>query len=296
MHEHRLIFRQNCIVSVTIPERRTDPLSIAKRRARAALMQQRTTYTNGTMSAATSRKLKSVAECYLQSIYYRRDAQQRAGVPLSSVPAFITLTYPAPVQHTHEHTKRKHLTPFLSYLTRAKNCGSYIWRAELQQNGNIHFHIFTHRFIEWKWVRATWNNILSTDGYIQQFAAKHGHTNPNSTDVEMIRDLDRAAAYVAKYITKTPLSNSGIITGRQYGMSDNVRKICKHYHISNEDAHAFQHAVWNSGIDVEVKKINDFASLLFFEKNTREVLMKSDMSEFKMYRQHYVNVASQLRM
>lgn len=296
MHEHRLIMRHNCAVSVTIPEVKNDPLSKLRRQLRAKQMQQRAQYSKGTMSANTARKLKSIAEAYLAAIYYKREAQSRAGVRITCVPTFITLTYPSVVLHSHEHCKRKHLGAFLSYLSRTKAVNAYIWRAELQQNQNIHFHIFGHRFTEWQWVRATWNNIIAADGYIDAFEKAHGHRNPNSTDIEMVRNLDKAGAYIAKYISKIDPSVSGQIKGRLYGMSDNVRAACKHYSISDADAHAFIHACYSAGISFEKKEINDFARLLFFEKSMRETLQKADMQEFKMYRAHYVNIANTLKM
>lgn len=296
MHEDRLIFRHNCAVSVKIIAPKNDPLSKMRRQMRAKQMQQRATYTNGTMSSETARKLKSIAEAYLAAIYYRRDAQQRAGVRITCVPTFITLTYPSVVTHPHEHCKRRHLGAFLSYLSRTKAVNAHIWRAELQQNGNIHFHVFGHKFVEWQWVRATWNNIVAADGYIDAFEKQHGHRNPNSTDVEKIANLDKAAAYISKYIAKNTQSAQGAIKGRLYGMSDNVRAACKHYSLSNEDAAAFIHACYTEGLVFEKKEINDFARLLFFEKSIREVLQKADMEEFKMYRAHYINIAHTLKM
>ena len=291
MHERRLIFRHNCIVDVFIPERRNDPLSKTRRALNALKQSQRQQHTTGIMSTTAARKLKSIAECYLQAIAFKRDAQTRAGVRISTVPTFITLTYPSVQTHDDEHCKRQHLKPFLSYLTRSKHCAAYLWRAELQQNGNIHFHVMSDRFVEWQWIRTTWNNCIAQDGYIAAFAAKHGHTNPNSTDVEKIANIDAAAMYITKYISKIDPSVQRQIKGRLYGMSDNLRKHAKHYTLSNEDRAEFIHAVWDTDLEPQQRKINDFASVVFFEKKTREILMKSDMHTFKMYRQHYYDVA-----
>jgi hypothetical protein len=99
----------------------------------------------------------------------------------------------------------------------------YYWVAEKQQNGNIHFHILTDKFVDWKWIRKAWNTRLETLGYISEFKAKHGHNNPNSTDVEDIRSLAKSAVYVTKYTTK--IDQQGKIQGRLHGECD-LLKLC----------------------------------------------------------------------
>ena len=53
---------------------------------------------------------------------------------------FITLTLSDVQAHTDDSIKEHMLQPFLYWLQRYYNC-SYVWKAETQINGNIHFHI-----------------------------------------------------------------------------------------------------------------------------------------------------------
>src|SRR5438552_841266 len=62
---------------------------------------------------------------------------------------FITLTLSDIQFHPDRFIKRKMLDPFLKWLVRVHNCKNYVWKAETQDNGNIHFHITTNKFIHW---------------------------------------------------------------------------------------------------------------------------------------------------
>jgi len=63
---------------------------------------------------------------------------------------FITLTLPSKQAHTDEEIKKVPFANFLQTLRRKYNMKYYIWKAEKQNNGNIHFHIITNSFIHHK--------------------------------------------------------------------------------------------------------------------------------------------------
>jgi hypothetical protein len=52
-------------------------------------------------------------------------------------------------------------------------------------------------------LRNSWNEVQNRLGYIDQFEKKHGHRNPNSTDVHSLRKVKNLAAYFIKYMTKS---------------------------------------------------------------------------------------------
>ncbi len=118
---------------------------------------------------------------------------------------FITLTLPAAQgKVTDQEIKKKVLQPWLKHMRIRRNLKSYIWRAERQYNGNVHFHITTDTYIPLEQIRTTWNYYLEELGYITKFKEKHGYDEPNSTDVHSIRKVKNIAAYMIKYMSKTP--------------------------------------------------------------------------------------------
>jgi len=152
---------------------------------------------------------------------------------------FITLTLASKQVHSDNEIKSQCLDHFLTELRQFSPGISYIWRAEAQANGNIHFHITTNRFLPWNVLRNKWNRIQNKLGYIDrhqetmkerfkhgfQFnpnskmygdyktqlkrfksGLKHNWRQPNSTDVHSVHKIKNVAAYLSKYCTKNKMN------------------------------------------------------------------------------------------
>lgn len=116
---------------------------------------------------------------------------------------FITLTLPAQQgTRTDKEIKSKVLDPWIKKARRRFNLKNYVWRAERQKNGNIHFHITSDCYIPYDQLRDTWNDNLEALGFITEFEKKNGHRHPNSTDVHATRSIKNLAAYLVKYTCK----------------------------------------------------------------------------------------------
>lgn len=167
---------------------------------------------------------------------------------------FVTLTLPGLQVHTDHELKRLALRPYLQELKRKFGADNYLWRAEPQKNGNVHFHILFDRFIPAYQVRKLWNVALARLGYIntyahnqaawhcngfrvrrdllawwpekrQREAYEYGQRtawqNPNTTDIHALRKVKNVVAYVVKYVSK---ENQGRkIEGRVWECSETVR-------------------------------------------------------------------------
>ncbi|GAH71999.1 unnamed protein product, partial [marine sediment metagenome] len=166
---------------------------------------------------------------------------------------FITLTLASAQVHTDQEIKSELLHQFFIEMARRWKVPTYIWRAEKQKNGSIHFHIITGKFIHWNELRNVWNRIQQKLGYVTRYrenrlnwhregfrynpdapsawtrakqlkAYKVGlrtdWDNPNSTDVHSIRHIGNIRAYFVKYMTKSQ-TESGL-AGRLWGCSVNL--------------------------------------------------------------------------
>lgn len=137
---------------------------------------------------------------------------------------FITLTLPAPQGSiSDKELKQKCLKQWLEYWKDRLPCMSYVWRAERQKNGNLHFHLVTDRYIHYKQIRESWNRCLAPTGLIQAFKEKNGHEHPNSTDVHAVKHVRNLGAYIAKYMSKTE-SKAQPIEGRVWDCSANLKR------------------------------------------------------------------------
>lgn len=110
--------------------------------------------------------------------------------------SFITLTLSSNQQHSDNQLHKKLLEPLLRILRRKHNMKLYIWKAETQMNGNIHYHITADIFIHHKKLREIWNKLQKKLGYIQ------GNEQPNSTDIHSVKNIKNLPAYLSKYISK----------------------------------------------------------------------------------------------
>lgn len=114
---------------------------------------------------------------------------------------FITLTLCAEQTHDDKFIKEHLLEPFLKWMAR-QGANSYVWKAEAQNNGNIHFHITSNHYLFWKSIRNKWNGLLEKHGYLSVFFKEHGHHDPNSTDVHAVKSDRDIGNYMGKYFGK----------------------------------------------------------------------------------------------
>ena len=122
---------------------------------------------------------------------------------------FITLTLPSLDNDLTDHEfKNKLLRTWIERMRYRHRLRNYVWKVEPQENGNIHAHVTTDVFIHHSEIRAAWNEILISNGLMTAFADKHGHSDPNSTDVKSVKTVKNLAAYLAKYFAKSSDSSS----------------------------------------------------------------------------------------
>jgi len=116
---------------------------------------------------------------------------------------FITLTLAG--NHSDKEATQVHkdlLEPFLRWLRDSKKVTDYIWKAELQKNGNIHYHITTNQFVLHTDVRNKWNDLQFNRGYLKEWSDQHGHSNPHGTEVKAVKSDNDFMKYLRKYVSK----------------------------------------------------------------------------------------------
>ena len=124
---------------------------------------------------------------------------------------FLTLTLSAPQIHDDNLIKKKLLNTMLVHLRQKWGVKYYLWRAEAQANGNIHFHIACDKYVPWWELRHYWNKVQNNLGYIDRFEKLHGHRDPNSTDIHSVKSIRNLGGYLAKEVAKN--SKGSMYTG-----------------------------------------------------------------------------------
>ena len=136
---------------------------------------------------------------------------------------FVTLTLSSQQTHTDKEIKRQCFDRFITYSKRKFGLSTYVWCCEPQENGNIHFHIVFDRFVDHSSLRSLWNDCQNVLGYVDKFKEKHGHDNPNSTDIHSLRKINYIDRYLCKYMSKNECRRS--IDGALWGCSDNLKDL-----------------------------------------------------------------------
>ena len=191
---------------------------------------------NGFMSPMSEKKIRSAINwlCASAKQKWVPETEEHKGFYFKV--NFITLSLPALGTHiTHENIFKELLAPFLDYGRKAWLLNNYVWKIELQQNGNPHVHLTTDTYIHWKKLRNRWNKQLSDLGIVDLYTSKHtgckfeqylawnpanelssvakryeqwqygnsiAWSSPNSTDVHAVKNINDVAAYVSKYMAK----------------------------------------------------------------------------------------------
>jgi hypothetical protein len=160
---------------------------------------------NNTAGQVSNKARKSI-ECALSWLLYgakpKRIYDAEKEKFFSFKVNFITLTLSAKQVHSDTEITNVCLNNFLDNMRKRFGLVNYLWRAEAQANGNIHFHVTTDVYIPHDKVRLYWNRSQQLLGYVSAFSKLHGHANPNSTDIHSVKHVKRLASYLSKYMCK----------------------------------------------------------------------------------------------
>lgn len=135
--------------------------------------------------------------------------------------SMITLTYSCTEIVDYVDSIR-HLETFLRWLTRTAGAKLYVWRLEIQERGQIHYHIITDPFIRWNLIRDKWNSIQRKAGLVPR------GMDYNSTDVTSAISISDVSAYCAKYMCKSDESldkYTGSSIKKFWGCSQNLQGV-----------------------------------------------------------------------
>lgn len=157
--------------------------------------------TNGIISLKASKKINQ-ALSWFTALSKTNVRKFKNGYTVKNNLSFITLTLSDKQKHSDQVIKNKLLNAFLIDIRRKYYVTSYLWRAEAQTNGNIHFHIVINRFIDKLAIAKIWNRIQDEHGYLDNYKATKGHADAPSTEIKAVYECKNIAGYLSKYVSK----------------------------------------------------------------------------------------------
>lgn len=220
----------------------------------------------GTLTPYAKKRLKRAIHLMVASAKEKEATNFKTGKLFKFKVNFVTLTLPSPQGNiTDKEIKKEVLDIFIKRLRRKLGLNNYVWRAEKQKNGNLHFHMITDTYLHYEKIRNDWNECLNKLKFIDKFEEKHGHRNPNSTDVHAVWKVKNLTQYFIKYMSKDNPTKD-IIDGKLWDCSQRL-KTKQNCEMMLDDEEMQQ---WNKAYeDPENEKKNDTNFCLIFLKPTK---------------------------
>lgn len=183
--------------------------------------------TKGQLSTKSISKLRNSINWLIHSSRPKRVYERTTKKTFSFNVNFITLTVPPQNKSVINSSDfQKLLNTFLTYARKYYYLKNYVWKCELHKDGRIHIHITSDTFINYRSLRDCWNRILQKQMLLEDHYSKFGNYNPNSTDIHSVYKVRNVAAYLAKYMSKSPELGE-LFKGRIWGCSISISQASK---------------------------------------------------------------------
>lgn len=120
---------------------------------------------------------------------------------------FVTLTLQSQQEHTDTEITQYLINPFLAYARKYFGVRYYIWKKELQKNGNLHFHFVCDRYIDHEYLRRTWNRICNRGAvsgvktpfrYVDNYTANMLKLYGNGFDFKAVKEMFEKSPWTAQ--------------------------------------------------------------------------------------------------
>lgn len=141
---------------------------------------------------------------------------------------FITVTFPAGLP---DDLCMQALNIWLTKLRQLNEKFEYLWVAERQGNGTLHFHLFTKTFFNIRtinfYMAVTIKNILFKN---KLHHIPFDYTKYNGIDVKVVDKISNIVKYVTKYVTKLKELNFN----KSWACSRLVSRLFTHVQLSEQ--------------------------------------------------------------
>lgn len=214
-----------------------DPEFLEWQREQQTINENRKGAYGGRVTVGMRARLLACVDLLLSSAVLKIVRRPSTGAVFRFRVNFVTLTLSDPATELSDRDiKSKLLDPWLKRMRYRHHLNSYIWKAERQQNGALHFHLITDTWLPWVSVRDNWNDLQRKHGLLESYRSKFNRDTPNSTDVHAVHRENEARKYIAKYLAKKATDES-TISGRLWDASVNLKSAkCPSAPIDNQAA------------------------------------------------------------
>lgn len=241
---------------------------------------------DGKMSKQTISKLKTSIAWLCHSAKWKPFIIKKINKKFFFKISFVTLTIPFTSSPLNYKTFVKDfLHTFLVYARKAFGLKNYVWKMELQENGNPHIHLACDCFMHYENLRKAWNRILRAKGVLSDytdrftkmdlrsytdyvlannpkkalieienafnFGVSTGWQEPNSTDIHSTKNIKKLGAYLAKYMVKDASKGEVKVEGncRVWGCNEALSSAKIAYHAMPDELSEISKSLYSKQIE-----------------------------------------------
>lgn len=215
----------------------------------------------GEQSKSSINRVKENLYTWCYSIAEGNKLHQSRGTGKKIKLVMATLTLSSKQIHTDKEIKSKILEPFIKKLKYNCDIVNYFWRAEPQENGNIHFHLVIDKFIDKEDLQEYWNNYQNKLGYVDRYYEQTNKVNPPSTQVQVFAGNAKSIEYLLKYLTKE--NNRRKIEGLQMRVSNKLSHLkLGVIELYNYEENELANLLENTSVR---KYVSEYATIYYFD-------------------------------
>lgn len=137
---------------------------------------------------------------------------------------FVTLTLPAEQRHSDREICSQLINPFFVWARKQKGVRYYIWKKELQANGNLHYHIIWDKAVNWQDIRNEWNKLCNK-GYVRGIAHPFDYVDRYCARWSEVHKDGFNREYVTEYVSTLPSTDVEIKQAMEAWEKTNGRRI-----------------------------------------------------------------------
>lgn len=228
----------------------------------------------------------------------KRKVRNSKGNYVDHLCTFITLTLPSEQRHEDQVITKEILGTFLDKCRKLGLLANYVWRAEKQKNGNIHYHIISDTFANFSLFRRLWYVALRKLNYLHAYTEKFSKmsysdynnqkfnagktpvetasayargvrsrwSEPPACHVDYLTDISTLSIYISKYVSKSDENNPNCVSGRSWSASQSVKDSVKNFCGDNQFSKDWYHI----GTEMFTRKmiVRDFFTICLFSYNS----------------------------
>lgn len=194
--------------------------------------------------------------------------------------SFITLTLATDIKQYQKDVHKSCLEPFLRWMRDTQGCTMYVWKAEFQRRGQLHYHITSDAFIHIKKVRDKWNELQIRAGYLDMasYIAKHGHAIVPGTEIKKVWKEVNLGRYLVDEFTKA-YQNDYSVGGKIWDCSINLKKNKLFTSIYDSNYNEKLTRLKNNG-QVRIKHTDHCTIYKLINKKAADILSGNDRLEY----------------